>query len=98
MTDVRTWEGEHGERSSRERQAFLTFNKITKILPKIIGTRKRHACPLLNVKTITTRRTKNDGLFLLGEECEQPKTGNQEIVSKADKPRNSSVRTMDTQK
>lgn len=50
VTDVRNWEGEREERSLRESQAFSTFNKVTKILPKIIGTRKRHVCPLFNVK------------------------------------------------
>lgn len=67
MTDVRNWEGERGERSLRESQAFSTFNKVTKILPKIIGTRKRHVCPLFNVKTVTTRRTKNDDTHPLAE-------------------------------
>ena len=67
-------EGEHGERTRRERQAFLTFNKVTKIPPKIIGTRKRHVCPLFNVKTVTSRKTKNDNIRLLGEECGQAKS------------------------
>lgn len=58
----RTW-----REKFRERQAFLTFNKVMKILPKIIGTGKRHACLVFNVKTVTTRRTKNDNILPPGE-------------------------------